>query len=698
MPAYSRDILHLLLLTKNQSDAEGLVSLLRNSGRATRAHMVTSLADFSENIQDKSWDLILAETGAQDVAPKELFKQLKRLDKDIPVIMLEEDVDSMMLEFYLKLGACDVVPMDESNLLSIIIERELINLGSRRSLRTAQVNLRDAEKRCQSLLENSKDAIAYIHDGMHIFANQAYLELFGYEHVDDLEGVPVMDVVADRNQDELKQSLKEFLVSGSNIDLNYNGLKTDKSEFPMIMTLSSATYADEPSTQIIIRTESNSSNLEAKLKDLRSKDLLTGLYNKPYFIDRLEFLVDRAVLKGDFGAAMYINIDRFSSLKSRVGINNSDHIIYSVASYLKSVINEEDTLARIGESTFAWVRPNINAEDALNVAEKFRSQIEQLIIDAKMQTVTVTASIGISLINESCNDPSDILRHSHQAAESALNKTGHKKGNNVHCYIATEPVEVEKEDEDLEQQIIDTLKKNAFDLLFQPSINLKGDDNEHYEVLLRMTLNNGEDISGGKFLNGFTISEDLKRKIDRWVILHATKKLSEHLQTHPKTRLFINISAASLMDTGLSAWLDVALKAANLDKSSVIFQINEQDATKFLVQAQAFTADIKAKGYLCSLSRFGCSLKPLQALNHLSLDFIKMDDSFTREIDQPETLESLKQMATELHALGFKTIIPAVESAATVAALWPLGIHFLQGYYVQTPQPSMNYSFSDDHE
>lgn len=698
MPPNSRDILHLLLLTKNQNDAEGLVSLLRNSGRATRAHMITSLSDFTDNIQDKTWDLILAEPGAQDVAPKELFKHIKRLDKDIPVIMLEEDVDSMMLEFYLKLGACDVVPMEESNLLSIIIERELINLDSRRSLRTAQVNLRDVEKRCQSLLENSKDAIAYIHDGMHIFANQAYLEMFGYVHVDDLEGVPVMDVVADRNQEELKQSLKEFLTSGSNIDLNFIGLKTDKTEFPMVMSFSSATYADEPSTQIVIRTESNSTNLEAKLKDIRSRDLLTGLYNKPYFIDRLEFLVDRAVLKGDFGAAMYINIDKFNSLKTRVGINNSDQIICAVSSYLKSTMSTEDTLARIGESTFAWARPNISAEDALEVAEKLRSQIEHLIIDAKSQTVTITASIGIALINESCNDPIDILLHSFQAAESALNKTGHKKGNNVHCYIAAEPVEVEKVEEDLEQQVADTLKKNAFDLLFQPSLNLRGDDNEHYEVLLRMTLSNGEDISGGKFLNGFTISEDLKRKIDRWVILHATKKLSEHLQTHPKTRLFINISAASLMDTGLSAWLDVALKAAKLDKSSVIFQINEQDATKFLVQAQAFTADIKAKGYLCSLSRFGCSLKPLQALNHLSLDFIKIDDSFTREIDQPETLESLKQMATELHELGLKTIIPAVESAATVAALWPLGIHFLQGYYVQTPQSSMNYNFSDDHE
>lgn len=695
MPPISTDTLHLLLLTNNQNDAEGLVSLLRNSGRATRAHMVSSLEDLNAQIQDKTWDLILAEPKAQGIDPKVLFNQIKRLDKDIPVIMLAEDADSMLLEFYLKLGACDVVPMDESNLLSIIIERELTHLNNRRVFRTTQVKLRDVEKRSQALLESSKDAIAYIHDGMHIYANQAYLDLFGYETTDDLEGVPVMDVVADKNQDDLKKSLKKFLASGSSVDLSYHGLKTNADEFPMTMSLSSATYADESCTQIVIRVESNSADLEAKLKDVSHRDSITGLYNKMYFVDRLESTVDRAVLKGDTSAAMYIDIDKFSTIKWEVGINNSDTVLCSVASYLKSAIQEEDTLAQIGESSFAWIRPNINSEEALAVAEKFRSEIEQLIIDAHTQTVTVTVSIGIALINDSCSEPSIILQRSHQASEEAKNTTGKRKGNSVHCYVPEEP-KPDKSDDGIEKQVTEALKDNSFDLLYQPLINLRGDDHEHYEALLRLTLSDGEELSGGKILNGFVVSEDLKRKIDRWVILHATKKLSEHLKTHPQTRLFINISAASLMDKSLIAWISVALKAAKIDKSAVVFQINEEDATKFLTQAQAFTSELKSKGHLSALSRFGCSLKPLQTLQHLSLDFVKMDSSFTRELDQETTLESLKEMTSALHELELKTIIPAVESAQQVAALWQLGVHFIQGFYVQTPQPFMGYNFSDE--
>jgi diguanylate cyclase (GGDEF)-like protein len=532
---------------------------------------------------------------------------------------------------------------------------------------------------------------------MHIYANQAYLELFAYDNVDDLEGMPVMDMVASDDQDNLKKSLKSFLMSGGSVDLKYNGLKTDDTEFPITMSLSSATYADESCTQIVIRAKSDSSDLEAKLKEFSSRDLLTGLYNKPYYMQSLESAVDRAVLKGGFGAAMYINIDRFGKVKSQVGINNADTVLSAVAEYLKASIQPEDTLARVGEDVFAWIRPNINAEQALAAAEKFRDGIEHLVIDANTQTITITCSIGVALINDSCSDPSDILQRSHQAADSVRHDQGHEKGNGIHLYVAEE-VAPDNSEVGIEKQVSEALKAGKFNLLFQPLINLKGDEQEHYETLLRLPQANGEELSAGEFLNGFSISEDLKRKIDRWVILHSTKLLSEHRQQNLKTRIFINLSAASLMDETLASWIGVALNAAKLESDSVIFQFNEEDATKFLTQAQEFTAKLKANNYACSMSRFGCSLKPFQTLKNLTLDYIKVDGSFTNELNQPESLETLKHVLADLHEQDLKTIVPLVESASAVASLWQLGTHFIQGYYVQAPQTGMAYNFSDDDE
>jgi EAL domain-containing protein (putative c-di-GMP-specific phosphodiesterase class I) len=152
------------------------------------------------------------------------------------------------------------------------------------------------------------------------------------------------------------------------------------------------------------------------------------------------------------------------------------------------------------------------------------------------------------------------------------------------------------------------------------------------------------------------------------------------------------------MDETLVSWIGVALNAAKLNKDSVIFQFNEEDATKFLAQAQEFTANLRAHNYACSLSRFGCSLKPFQTLKHLTLDYVKVDGSFTHELNKPESLGTLKTMLAELHEQELRTIVPLVESASAVASLWQLGTHFIQGYYVQAPQAEMSYNFSDDDE
>ncbi len=87
----------------------------------------------------------------------------------------------------MSLGAQDALPQGEDERLMRVAERELANLEERRARRAAEVALHEAEKRCQLLLDSSVDAIAYAHDGMHIYANRAYLELFGYADADELE-------------------------------------------------------------------------------------------------------------------------------------------------------------------------------------------------------------------------------------------------------------------------------------------------------------------------------------------------------------------------------------------------------------------------------------------------------------------------------------------------------------------------------
>src|SRR5690625_6008722 len=129
------------------------------------------------------------------------------------------------------------------------------------------------------------------------------------------------------------------------------------------------------------------------------------------------------------------------------------------------------------------------------------------------------------------------------------------------------------------QHALDT---DRFRLLFQPIISLRGSEDEHYEVLLRMLNAQDEEVSPSEFLETAN-RMGVGNKIDRWVILESIKQLSQHrAKGNNNTKLIINLSRDSLCDESLPPWLGVAFKAAKLPSDSIIFQANEVDITNHL--------------------------------------------------------------------------------------------------------------------
>ena len=506
---------------------------------------------------------------------------------------------------------------------------------------------------------------------------------------------PMLDPEA---QGEFKQFLKTLLQDNNQrLEFNTTGINGKGQPFAMRMSFAPATYADEQCTQVIINTNTANSDLEEKLRELNNRDLLTGLYNKPFLLSQLESAVDKAVLKGARGGVLYINIDHFGKIKSDVGISHADTVIVEIATALKAHLQEQDVLARVGEDIFCCLRMHADAEDLLALAEDLRHAIEHLLVDIGHRTVTVTASIGVALVSDTSPNPDDILQQAHHAVDDVRKHAGTTQGNGVNLFLPKDQNE-QQQAQDLQKVLLEAIRNNSFRLMFQPMISLRGDESEHYETLLRLKMPDGEELSAGHFLYDPSVSDELKRKVDRWVVLHTTKLLSEHRAKGHNTRIFINLCGASLADEALPGWLGVAISAANLPKGSVVFQFHEDDASRMLKQAQDFSHALMEKGIPSALSRFGCALNPLHILKHLAVTYVKVDGSFTRELSNPEAHQHLKELLSQLHEEEKLTIVPLVENATSVASLWQLGVHFIQGYYVQAPQSGLSFSFSDDTE
>ncbi len=685
---------HLLILDPDQNDAESLVSLLRNSGKATRAHRITSEEDLEEALKANNWDLLLARDLDQEFNADDALAMIRRLDKDIPFILLTEDDNRERTVAVMKAGAQDTVPFAHTDQLVLTVNRELSALDDRRRRRVLESHLREAEQRCQLLLESSKDAIAYINDGMHIYANQSYMEFLGYDDIDDLICIPVLDTLTPDSQDKYKEFMKAFAEQREDgMTMNCTARRSDDHELNVTMAVSAATYDGEACTQIVLQPEHSDAELEEKLRQISSQDLMTGLFNRQYLMEALAENIAKAGKHNESGALAYIALDNFMNLKTQVGIAGADLLLGDFANLLKEQVDDTLTVARLSDDAFCLMCQPCDEKVMAEHSERIRKAIEDHLFDNNGRTLQFTVSIGIAAITENSPKAEELLARAHTASSDVRKLEGHERGNGVLVY---NPAEYESLDENNSvEAILKALDDNRFKLLFQPIINLRGEGEEHYEAFVRMLDKDEEEVSPYDFLPPMGPA-DTAIKIDRWVILQTIKQLASHRSRGHDTRLFLNVTAETLQDKTFTSWLSVALKAARLPGDSLIFQLREGDANNYMKQAKEFAKAVHELHCKVSIAQFGCALNPFNTLKHIDTDYVKVDGSFTEEIQKnEEAREQVKEMVKTLQTSGKLTIIPLVENASVLATLWQAGVNYIQGYYLQAPVPEMNYDFGD---
>ena len=247
---------------------------------------------------------------------------------------------------------------------------------------------------------------------------------------------------------------------------------------------------------------------------------------------------------------------------------------------------------------------------------------------------------------------------------------------------------------DAEHALDEALEEQRFALLFQPIISLRGASGEHYEALLRMRGATDSLELPDNFIESLGVSAN-NAKLDRWILLEATKQLADNRAKGNDTRLVINLTANALQDESLATWLGVALKAAGLPASSLILQLREADVINDLKAAKSFAAAVHQLGCQISLSGFGRAPEAKNLIKSIAADMVQIDGSFTRTLLTSGDAGPLKALIAEVGTAGVKTIVPYVENASVLATLWQVGADFIQGHYLQAPNREMNYEFTD---
>jgi len=679
-------VIRLLLVEDTVEEAEQLISTLRNGGIALRPARAGNAAELETQLAAHTPDIILVNLTSKSLKLSDVATAANHGGKDIAIIAVTAKVDEELIARAFTDGARALALRNRTEHVQAIVKREFEALHMRRGVRRLESALRETERRCDSLLDNSRDPIAYVHEGMHVRANKAYLEILGFEDFEEIEGMSVIDMIAPEDADDFKALLKK-LSKGEKPPqkLNLKAQRVDGTTFDAIMEFAEASYEGEPCQQIVFRQQTVSADVAEKLEELRSKDLVTDLFNRQYCVAQLESMAGAAAKGRNDQALLLLEPDNFKNLLDTVGLGNADLLLGDMANLMRRHIAESDIAGRFGEHTFGLLLASRSADDVKRLCEVLRKAFEERIFEVGKQSVSTNVSIGGTLIGEKNANAQTALTQ----AATALRTAQTEGGNRVNIL---DPAAEDKADEEKNKHwlllVKDALAKNNFVLFYQPIISLHGAEGEFYEILLRLNGPKGEITPN--FFMPIAEKNGLMPAIDRWVISNAIKALADREKAGHKTTFFVKLTTHSLADQTLLPWIAQQLKNARQRGDALVFEMPESKVNTALGPAKAFVAGLKQIHCGFALEQFGSGLNSFQMLKHVDANYLKIDRNFMAELPKnKENQEKVKELCDQAHHAGKLTIAEFVEDAASMSILFSCGVNFVQGNFLQEAEKVM---------
>jgi EAL domain-containing protein (putative c-di-GMP-specific phosphodiesterase class I) len=211
------------------------------------------------------------------------------------------------------------------------------------------------------------------------------------------------------------------------------------------------------------------------------------------------------------------------------------------------------------------------------------------------------------------------------------------------------------------------------------------------ELLLRLRGENGELVPPTSFIPAAE-RYHLMPAIDRWVISTALGMLAHHIETGADRSSIgvhaINVSGASIGDDDFLDFVQAQFLRFRVPHACVCFEITETTAVASLTKATEFMTALRGLGCRFALDDFGVGVSSFTYLKHLPVDYLKIDGSFVKDMQQDPVNHAMVEAIHRIgHIMGKKTIAESVESRGVLKALRAIGVDYAQGFAIAPPAP-----------
>lgn len=686
----------LLVISPGEEVAKRIESHLRNAGHPVRALWVTDLEDMENAIRRSRPDLVLCQDAMAKASVKDALALVKRLAPDLPMLLLASKPFTMAdTVAALRMGVRGLVLAGDSLQLQHLETICLRELGTHRTLvelRRVRARLADFEARHERLLAGTADAILRVQEGIVTHVNAAFAAMLGYQGAAELEGNPLMDLVAPEGAAAVKASMKSYAQGKQPSDTPLALVLAKKDGTPLKVTahVTLSQDSDDKLLEFLVRSEAQPKPVLAEAPPpppaARTEEAVTKPAPALPLAGRLELfeVLNQSVAAntGMHRALVMVMVDSFGTVEEKLGYHESELALAQLVELVRQRLGPKEPLFRFSTALVAVVvsRPNVGEFTAL--AETLRQDIVAHLFKTDSYEAHLAATVVAYPLspNDKAIDVVDTtVREARRLSREGGNRTGV-------LGATAQQFKTEEADQRQAERIKRALVENRLKLAFQSIASLEGDARQHFDVLARMLDETGTEVPAREFIPAAE-KFGLIVAIDRWIMASALRTLAKREGATGGSSLFVRLSEQTLRDgDAFLRWLTDQLKPRPLKKEELVVSLQEPMLEKHIGKATALAKALQGLGVGINIDYFGVGDKSVMLLEHIKADFVRFHYSFTKDFNDQALQSKLTDLMHVAKAKRIKTIVGQVEDANAMARLWQLGVNYIQGYHIQAPE------------
>jgi len=676
-----RQGISIAVLTTDQDDVEVVNKALRDAGHAAHCHWVRQSDAFDSILRAERVEMVILNCDRYSDSIRQVIRQKDAYIPEVPVIAASHSVEEAAIDEAMQQGAADLVSISARSRLQAVVERELRAYRVEQALNSTLQSATGYRKQLHHYMHGSTSAIAYVHDGIVVEVNQAWLDVFRAKDASEVRGLPLMDNFEPQSQAAVKGAIiattkgkwqpGEKLFAKSRIP----GQSTGDLELDFQLV----DFGDGPQVQIRIAPPEKTPEEPTKLvHEALKRDPTTLFFNRATFLERITRRLANKPKSG-LHALAYIKPDDFSEVRAKVGILATEEILSQFAEEVRKRMHPRDVAGRFEGTVITALLERGNDRDAEVWGQQLVDHMNAHEFKIGNQSVHLTCTVGVCAVSgvyASLDELVDAAAQAHKQAKSA-------GGNTVRLSESTDAdTRLRKHDAIWVKRIKEALRESRFRLANLPIAGLRNDTVKMYDVLVRMIDEQGAAILPSEFMPAAG-RNNLMKLIDRWIMTAAIDFGFEE----KADRVFVRLSRQSIHDPSLYDWLQKELSQRDISPSSIVVQISEQEAAKYIKQTRETTGQLRKLGLRFALEHYGVDRNRFQILDILKPDYIKIDGELMHSLTSDTQIQdAVRLLAQAAEQRRIETIAERVENANAMAVLFQLGVNYMQGHYVHEPE------------